>query len=654
MHKPLYVSFIFLVALATTSNMVYAADEMTEPSVVATPVIVTASRFTTSIETAPVNITTITADDISRSNLATLSDVLETVPGIFVSNLFGISGSKAKIDMGGFGGNNGQNTLILLNGRRLNDVDLQGANLATIPLDSIAQIEIVHGNSTVLYGDNAVSGVINIVTKNGFDGKQAKLKLQVGSFQTQRLSGDLRTHRDNTALSLAFDALKSNGYRDNSAFDNFSLISEISKEDGSRSYGARINTSRDDLELPGAIDEASFKSDPRTSTQPLEKAKERRFSVEGFFVGNTYAGELTLSKKRQEATVFGDTVAELGTLSFTPRAKRQYGRHTLVTGIDLYHSRLETEAEFPNFFPPPATVNNDSETSRKSFGIYITDTINFSDVTSLNFGVRHQQVKLDIENTGNISGESDDSSDDKLNAADITLTHKHNYGGNNYIRLARSFRSPVLDEMWDYFSGTINLLDPQTANHLEIGTRQKFSNGLMLNANLFRINIKDEIAFDGTTNVNLDKTRHDGLNVNINHSLTKNFTASAGLAIRKATFRDGPNKNNTIPLVPHRKFTLSGNYHINPTNQLGLNAIHTGERYFGDDNANAGKKMPAYTMVNISYSKAFTNWKARLLIQNLTNVHIADSGYYAWWLTPPYTYYPLPERAAYLTFEGDM
>ena len=227
MHKPLYVYFIFLVAIATTSNLVYAADEMTESSVVATPVIVTASRFTTSIETAPVNITTLTADDISRSNLATLSDVLETVPGIFVSNLFGISGSKAKIDMGGFGGNNGQNTLILLNGRRLNDVDLQGANLATIPLDSIAQIEIVHGNSTVLYGDNAVSGVINIVTKNGFDGKQAKLKLQVGSFQTQRLSGDLRTHRDNTALSLAFDALKSNGYRDNSAFDNFSLISEI-------------------------------------------------------------------------------------------------------------------------------------------------------------------------------------------------------------------------------------------------------------------------------------------------------------------------------------------------------------------------------------------------------------------------------------------
>ncbi|WP_455199548.1 TonB-dependent receptor, partial [Kaarinaea lacus] len=484
-----------------------------------TPIVVTAKRFEASIDTAPVNITTITAEDISRSNLSTLSDVLEMVPGITVSNLFGISGSKARVDMGGFGGNNGQNTLVLLNGRRLNDVDLQGANLATIPVDSIARIEVVHGTGTVLYGDNAVSGVINIVTKNGFDGEQGKFKLLAGSFQTQRLSGDLRTRHDNTALSLAFDAMKSAGYRDNSAFDNFSLVSEISKERGVKNYGARLNASRDAFELPGPLDESSYKSDPRDSTQPLEKGKERRFSVEGYFVGDTYAGELTLSKKHQEATIFGDTAANLGTLSFTPRARRSYGEHSLVAGIDVYHSRLETDAEFQNFFPPPATVRNSSETTRRSIGIYITDTIAFSKVTSVNLGARHQRVRLDIENDGNISGHSDDNSDDKLNAVDISLKHKHHYGGNNYIRLARSFRSPVLDEMWDYFSGTINLLEPQTASHIEIGTQQTFSNGLSLSANIFRMNIKDEIAFDGITNVNLDKTRHDGLNLDIRKKL---------------------------------------------------------------------------------------------------------------------------------------
>ncbi|WP_455217910.1 TonB-dependent receptor domain-containing protein, partial [Kaarinaea lacus] len=235
-----------------------------------------------------------------------------------------------------------------------------------------------------------------------------------------------------------------------------------------------------------------------------------------------------------------------------------------------------------------------------------------------------------------------------------SLKHKHNYGGNNYIRLARSFRSPVLDEMWDYFSGTINLLEPQTANHIEIGTQQTFSSGMMLSANLFRMNITDEIAFDGITNVNLDKTRHDGLNIDIRKKLAKDFRISAGLAARRATFIEGPNKGNTIPLVPQRKITLSGDYQLSEKSQLGLNVIHTGERYFGDDNANVGKKMPAYTHINASYSRAFTDWKVRLLIQNLANVKTADTGYYANWLTPPYTYYPLPERAIYLSFEGDM
>jgi iron complex outermembrane receptor protein len=620
--------------------------------------VVTATRFETSIDTAPVNVTTITADDIERSSATTLSDVLKTQTGINVTNLFGISGSKAKVDMGGFGGNGGQNTLVLLNGRRLNDVDLQGANLAAIPLDSIAQIEIVRGSSTVLYGDNAVSGVINIVTKNGYDGKQTKLKLLVGSFQTKRLSGDIRTVANNTALSLAFDGLKSDGYRDNSAFDSFSLVSEASREYGSSNYGARINTSREELQLPGALDEATFNSDPTASTATLEKAQENRFSVEGYYSGKNVAAELTLSKKHQEATIFGDTAADLSTLSFTPRVNRVYGKHNLIAGVDLYHSRLETDSEFSTF---PPTVINASETTRGSVAVYLSDTFMFNKNTSLNVGARHQRVKFNIENNSNLSGQTEESSNDNLNAADITLRRKHRYGGDNYVRLARSFRSPVLDEMYSYFSGSISLLDPQTANHIEVGTRQTFDFGMKLNANVFRMDITNEIAYVDSlgSNVNLDKTRHDGLNLDINQSLSRQISLNIGYAYRKASFRAGTNKSKTIPLVPQHKLNLSGNYKINKNSQIGLDAIHTGKRYFGNDFSNCCKQMPAYTQVNASYSQQFNKWRAKILVNNLTNVHTANTGYYtyAFWLVPPedqYSYYSLPERAIYISLETDI
>lgn len=647
-----------LILSSTISAAAIGADNDTTN--IAAPVVVTATRFAASIDTAPVNVTTITAEDISRSNATTLSDVLKAQAGVSVSNLFGISGSKAKVDMGGFGSNSGQNTLVLLNGRRLNDVDLQGANLAAIPLDSIAQVEIVHGSGTVLYGDNAVSGVINIVTKNGFDGKGGKLKLQAGSFQTQRLSGDLRTMASDTALSLAFDGLKSNGYRDNSAFDSFSLMTEASRERGDSNYGTRINVSREKLQLPGYLDEAIFKATPTASTGTLEQAQERRFTIEGYYADEGFAGELTLSKKHQEATVFGDTLAELSTLSFTPRANRQHGNHNLVAGIDLYHSRLEANAEFDNSsFAPPAMLLNDSKTTRDSYALYVTDTIKVSDATSLNIGARHQRVELDINSNSNTSGQTSDSGSDKLTAADITLSHKHNYGGRNYVRLARSFRSPVLDEMWSYFYGTLNPLASQTANHLEIGTRQTFANGMQLSANLFRMNVTDEIAFDGNANINLDKTRHDGLNLSVSGAVNTQLTFNAGYAYRKASFRAGPNDGNIVPQVPKHKLTLSGNYQLDEKRQLGLNAVRKGKSYFGNDFANAGKQMPSYTQLDMSYTQQFSDWKARILVQNLTNINVADTAYYAYafWLPTPvdqYSYYPLPERAIYITLEGDL
>ena len=137
-------------------------------------------------------------------------------------------------------------------------------------------------------------------------------------------------------------------------------------------------------------------------------------------------------------------------------------------------------------------------------------------------------------------------------------------------------------------------------------------------------------------------------------TLTSQLSFNAGYAWRKATFRAGSNDGNTVPQVPRHKLTLSGNYQLDDKRSVGLNAVHNGKRYFGDDYANAGKQMPSYTQLDLSYSQQFTGWRARVLVQNVTDVNAADTGYYASWLPVPYTYYPLPERAVYFTFEGDI
>src|SRR5690606_12394155 len=104
--------------------------------------------------------------DIARSAARTLPELLGTRAGIVSRDLYGNTAALATVDMRGFGATAAQNTLILVDGRRLNDIDQSGVQWASIPLDAIERIEIVRGSGAVQYGDGASAGAINIITRH--------------------------------------------------------------------------------------------------------------------------------------------------------------------------------------------------------------------------------------------------------------------------------------------------------------------------------------------------------------------------------------------------------------------------------------------------------------------------------------------------------
>src|SRR5438552_9055812 len=78
--------------------------------------------------------TVITAEEIAHSPAQTLSEIIAQVPGVQLTSLFGgVNGAKTSVDLRGFGAFATANTLILVNGRRLNDIDLAQVDLSTIP-----------------------------------------------------------------------------------------------------------------------------------------------------------------------------------------------------------------------------------------------------------------------------------------------------------------------------------------------------------------------------------------------------------------------------------------------------------------------------------------------------------------------------------------
>ena len=176
MLKRLLITFLFL----SLTSIAHAADTK---EIWITPEASDYSRLATGL--AGSNITIISSEEIAKSTGKDITEILKSYSGIQVRSLYsGIDGINSTIDMRGFGEASSSNFLMLLNGRRLNDLDMGGINFSNIPLSSIDRIEIVRGNSAgTIYGSGAIGGAINIVTKDSSEVSDI-INLSYGSFNS--------------------------------------------------------------------------------------------------------------------------------------------------------------------------------------------------------------------------------------------------------------------------------------------------------------------------------------------------------------------------------------------------------------------------------------------------------------------------------------
>ncbi|SVE19643.1 uncharacterized protein METZ01_LOCUS472497, partial [marine metagenome] len=108
----------------------------------------------------------ITKEEIQRYPGESLPQIISKLPGVEFKNLYGTGfGSYENIDIRGFADTAKSNTLIMLNGQKLSNIDLSFVDFLTIPINSVQRIEVIKGNSaSVLYGGNATAGAVNIIT----------------------------------------------------------------------------------------------------------------------------------------------------------------------------------------------------------------------------------------------------------------------------------------------------------------------------------------------------------------------------------------------------------------------------------------------------------------------------------------------------------
>ena len=230
--------------LACTS--VIAEDK--EPLVI----VVTPSGIEQSVTQANTTLTVIDEKTIEESNARSVAELLRGQAGLHVTDFFG-DGSQASIDLRGFGPTAGSNTLVLIDGRKLNNsADGASPDLSLIDVDDIAQIEILQGSSGVLYGNQAVGGVINIIRKKSYE-DSASVGLGAGSYGASRLSASGNKAFGRNRVSASVSDWSSDNYRDHNESENRRLALRGERIDNGLTSYIEVESVKDDIDTPGAL-----------------------------------------------------------------------------------------------------------------------------------------------------------------------------------------------------------------------------------------------------------------------------------------------------------------------------------------------------------------------------------------------------------------
>ena len=627
-------------------------------------VVITATRFPDAKRDLPVGVTIITADDIRKSASSNLPDILAQFGLLQVRNLAGTQNQQ--VDLRGFGITGDQNTLILVDGLRITENELESAQLAAIPLESIERIEIVRGGGAVLYGSGATGGTINIITRRGTPGEtRAHALARAGGYGTEEARAGVERYGENLGGGLFASYEDTNGYRRNSRYRDRNAIARVEAYSPVGRVYAKLGVDELRQRLPGSLTEAEIAQDPRQTDTPNDWRE--REGVQLAIGGTKPLGRHELSadlgyrskhSRFSIGTAFGDFTGDgnVDQWTFSPRGRFAFdalGRtHELVTGVDLEHWQFGATTDF-------AGLPSSQRTSEQSnAALYAQANLWLASATRLVLGTREQRMaqRLTLE----FPPSADRTSSHHLGAYEAALRQGFGAGWWAYGRLGKSFRVANFDENACFFPATCpsELLRPQTALGSELGA--EYDNGRVRGrASVYQIELNNEIYFSPLVppfgaNINLSPTRRRGVEFEGGLRARDTLDLRAALAFLEARFRSGTYggvdvTGKTVPLVPAVLATAGASWRFSPASRFNVNARYVGRERFDNDQANNFHLQPTYGLVDVKLEHR----PARRVELALEVRNLFDKRYFSYGAVNdpvmPTTFSALPEpgRAAY-------
>ena len=543
-----------------------------------------------------------TTQDIEQSGSFSIFDFLSQHTSINIQPQYGNKASPL-IDMRGYGMEAGyQNIIINVDGERLNRIDTVPQIIGNIPLKSIERIEILRGSGSVRFGDGAMAGVINIITKNtveqslqsviGTQGAQSNI-LNTG-YQGDSFNIMLNTSSEKNDGQVVSDpsgdkAKSKNDY--NKLTLNLALTNDLKVK-------MSILNSRSNNYFPNNLTKTQLLADPSQNGTGNEYTNNDydtdSYSLKTSYQFNPNLG-INMSYFKEDMSLYSqayyaNSLQDYDTESFNISLPYHGEKYAFTTGIQVTDGQRKDGV---------------GDVTKKNKAIFVEAETQLTDVILISGGLRHEKVDYTY------NGASSLKTEESLNAYEAGINYQINNQFSIFTNISHAYLAPDVDRFfigvgYPVVDRTFNaFIDPAKSNTINLGFNYKEQHHSTLFTTYYT-DLEDEIVYNpnSSINENIDNSEKYGLEIQHTHKvgnktvlgINYNFV-KANIGSNAQGFTDG----NAMPGVPRQTLIANVNYQFIGNGFITLSHAWRERSYDMGDFANAGdKEQPQYRSTDVS------------------------------------------------------
>ena len=689
-------TLMMLFVLGSSMNAFAQNNDVLDENFVLDEMVVSATRSEKKLLDTAASVSVITDKDLNKMQINNLDEAFVKIPGVYVGRLSGIGSTTSQTVMRGV--NAANSVAVLVDGVQVNDSYNGSVTWSAIPVDMVKRVEVLRGPASVLYGGNALAGVINIITKD-VDKTSVNLKLSYGSNNTQNHSLYVAGKAsDKLDFNVNYEKKKTDGYITDPVLSSKAVFGAettttntgakrwIIGNKGKRQWdentvvvGFKYHFDESkSLALDFTKNEYEYSYSAPTSYfgDDIIKKAGTYFSTPGEKASNKYNMTYNDSENGWKAVVGysdqykqHDTSISKATDSSKPNTRFSFdlqknqtisANNNAVFGLNYRKDEMDaTVYKLADKFNSDSKIAVDSMASgtNKSFSAYVMDEHKFSDRWTATAGLRYDKWSTDGRILLPNKTEAinyDESTYDNWSPS-LSVMYKPEADSSVYLSWGKAFEAPSLYRMYSssYSSNVYNIanpnLKPQKAETFELGYKKDLNNKSAIGVSVYDTKYKGLLyknslgvvdGMNATCYQNAGEAEAKGFELELNHNFDDKWSAFLNYTYQNPVIKKAlkaTEKDKYVTAIPKEVFRAGVTYSDDKWSGM-LTGEYISKRFSKTDNSDTVNGVygsyDPYFIMNMDISYSFN--KNYTLTASVNN--ILDRDFFNYYYQPGRTY----------------